>query len=115
MTTLKRISIATIGGLICGFICMGLASSDPSQPIELSIKLSIIAGRTLMGFVIGISALKMKWFIHGPLIGLITSIPMAVPILNDPAIFLGTFIMGIIYGFLIELFTTKIFKAKQGE
>ena len=113
MTLFRRVFIATIMGFICGLVCMALASSDPNQTVELSIKLSIVAGRTLMGFVIGISAMKMKWFVHGPILGLITSIPMAVPIMNDPAIFIGTFVMGIIYGFLVELVTTVVFREKQ--
>jgi hypothetical protein len=113
MTSIKRILIATFVGLICGLICLGLASSNPSQPISLAIKLSILTGRTLLGFTIGISALKMNWWLHGITLGVITSIPMAVPIYNEPAIFLGTFVMGIIYGILIEFVTTKLFKAKR--
>jgi len=113
MTLTKRISIATFVGFLCGLICVGLASGDPSQPISMEIKLAIITGRTLMGFVIGISQLKLKWWQHGLLLGFITSIPMAVPVFSQPTIFIGTFVMGILYGFLIELVTSVIFKAKK--
>lgn len=115
MTLTKRIFIATISGMICGFICMALASSDPSQPVALGIKLSILSGRTLMGFIIGISALEMKWWMHGAFIGFISSIPMAVPIYEQPSIFIATIVMGIIYGILIELVITKLFKTKKGK
>ncbi len=112
MTSSKRILIATIVGLICGLICMGMASSDPAQPVSLGIKLSILTGRTLMGFTIGISALKMKWWQHGVLIGFLTSIPMATPLLEQPALLMATLIMGMIYGFIIELVTSVFFQAR---
>ena len=74
--------------------------------------MSILFGRTLMGFTIGISAFKMQWWLHGIVLGLVTSIPMAVPVMERTDIFIGTFVMGMIYGFLTELITTKLFKAK---
>ena len=113
MASTKRVLIATIMGFICGIVCMLMASSDPSQPIDLSLKLSIIFSRGIMGFMIGISALKMKWWLHGIILGLIGSIPMVLPILNDLTIMVATVVMGIIYGFVIELVTSVIFKAKQ--
>jgi hypothetical protein len=111
----KRVVIATICGLICGFICMTLASSnpDPAAPISTGLKLSILFGRTLLGFTIGISALRMPWWLHGIFLGIITSIPMALPILDQISIFIGTFVMGVIYGLLIELVTSVFFKAKS--
>lgn len=113
----KRITIATIFGVICGIICMLLASSDGQLPWALSI--SIVTGRTLIGVAIGISALKMKWWLHGPIMGVVFSIPMgfssmlAAGIKFTPAmLFTMTVVMGLIYGLIIELFTTVVFKAK---
>lgn len=111
----KRITIASIFGLICGIICVMLATSN--APLPLAIKLQILASRTLIGFAIGISALKMKWWLHGPLMGLIFSLPMAfsgmMAVGYSPIWMVSaTIIMGIIYGFIIELFTTVVFKAK---
>ena len=114
MTRTKRILIATITGFICGFICMTLASSNPSQPMTLGIKLSILFSRGITGFMIGVSALKLKWWLHGIILGAVGSIPMAFPVMNDLNIFIATFVMGIIYGFIIELVTSVLFKAKQG-
>jgi hypothetical protein len=112
MTSAKRIIIATTMGLITGIICMFLASSGP-EPMELGIKLSTILSRTLTGFMIGISALRLKWWLHGSVLGALGSIPMSLAILNDPNIMILTFVAGIIYGFLIELITSVVFKAKQ--
>ena len=112
MLKAKRVIIATIGGIIFGIVCMLFASSGP-EPISNVMKLTIILSRTMIGFTIGISALRMKWWLHGMVIGLISSIPAAVPVLeNSPtSIAVMTVVMGIIYGFLIELITTVIFKS----
>ncbi|MDP8238110.1 MAG: hypothetical protein P9X24_03385 [Candidatus Hatepunaea meridiana] len=111
MLTTKRVIIATICGFIFGLVCMYLASSSPD--VTTNIKLIIVVSRTLMGFTIGISALRMQWWLHGIVIGIITSIPMALPVMSDPYIFIGTFALGVIYGVLTELITTVLFKAKS--
>ena len=114
MLNTKRLFIATLFGVISGFVCWGLAASHGPQPWYFAV--STILGRTLIGFAIGISAFKMAWWLHGIIMGFIFSLPMAfygfyVP---DQAtmIFFGTIVMGVIYGFFIELFTTVVFKAK---
>lgn len=65
-----------------------------------------------MGFMIGISAMRLSWWLHGIVLGFISSIPMAVAEMDKMEIFIGTFIMGIIYGFLTELITSILFKSK---
>lgn len=114
MLNARRLFIATLFGLIFGFVCWGLAASKEPQPWFIAV--SIVISRTLIGFVIGISILKVSWWFHGILIGLLFSLPMAFNGFYVPGrewfIFWGSIIMGIIYGFLIELFTTVIFKAK---
>lgn len=114
MLNSKRVIIATILGIIFGLVCMFMAKSNPdaTEALTPSILWSIVAGRALMGFMIGISALKMNWWLHGIVLGLIGSIPMAIPVIDDIPIFIGTFVMGMIYGFLIELITSVAFKAK---
>ena len=113
----KRIIIATILGAICGIVCWQLASRSSEEAFALSLTLTIILGRTLIGFGIGISAWKMKWWLHGIIMGIIFSIPSAFGAMMNQEkaffIFIGTIVMGIIYGFFIELITSVIFKAKQ--
>jgi hypothetical protein len=117
MLSTKRIVIATLSGLVFGLVCMGLASSNPeaADTLTATIKWNIVLSRTLMGFMIGISALPMNWWLHGIVLGFIASIPMAVAVLPRMDIFIGTFVMGIIYGFLTELITSIVFKARMGE
>ena len=114
MISTKRVLIATVCGFVFGLVCMGLASSSPDSTDQLTtgIKLSIVIGRTLMGFTIGISALRMSWWLHGLFIGCIASIPMALPTMDQSMIALWTVIMGLIYGLLTELITTIFFKAR---
>jgi MFS family permease len=115
MLKAKRVIIATICGFIFGIVCMLLASSnpDPNAPLTASMKWAMILGRTLLGFTIGISALRIRWWLHGLFIGIITSVPMALPLANKMAIMAGTILMGAVYGFLTELITSIIFKAKS--
>jgi hypothetical protein len=114
MLTFKRVLIATLCGFIFGIVCMLLASSNPNaaEPMSLATRRIIIAGRTMLGFTIGISALRLVWWQHGLLLGLITSIPMAIPMMHDMKIMIGTLVMGLVYGFLTELITAVLFKAK---
>jgi hypothetical protein len=110
----KRVIIATLCGLLFGVICMTLASTnpDPVEPVTPITQWLIVLSRTMMGFMIGISALRMTWWLHGTVLGLIASIPMMLPVLDKPGIAIGTVVMGAIYGFLTELITSIAFKAK---
>jgi hypothetical protein len=117
-----KVVVATILGFIAGIVCF-LLSKSGGQPIPASLAWSIILGRTLIGFTIGISSWRINYLIHGILIGLIVSLPMAlaagssVPPETDPSkgafIFWGTLIMGGIYGFFIALITNLIVKEKK--
>ena len=63
----------------------------------------------------------MNWALHGILFGIIFSLPLAFSGFMAPeseefsktAMFLSTLVMGLIYGFLIELITSVLFKAKN--
>ncbi len=119
----KRLIIATISGIVFGFVCFGFASSGGAE-VSLNLALSIILGRTIIGVAIGISRFTCKhWSIHGLLMGLIFSLPMGFgamlapenPEFSQSMMFFSTVIMGMIYGLLIELITSVLFKAKMVE
>ena len=117
----KRLIISTLLGVVFGFVCYGLASSGQNEmPTVLAV--NIILSRTLIGVAIGISRFSLKhWSLHGIIIGLIFSLPAAFgamlghenPEFSHTLLFVSTIVMGMIYGFLIELITSVIFKAKQ--
>jgi hypothetical protein len=112
MLTTKRVVLATVFGVVFGFVCMFLASANPEgELLTAGIKWSIVMSRTLTGFMIGISALRLKWYLHGIVLGAVGSIPMAMATMQDPMIAISSVVMGVIYGFLIELLTSIAFKS----
>lgn len=108
-----KVLVATILGFIAGIVCFLLARSGGPMPAIMA--LSIILGRTLIGFTIGISAWRINYLIHGILIGLIVSLPMALAAgaVKGATIFWGSLIMGGIYGFFIALITNLVVKEKK--
>jgi len=119
----KRLIIATLSGVVFGFVCFGFACSGPNA-LPWQVSAQIIASRTLIGFAIGISILSVgHWTVHGLLMGLLFSIPLAIgglmapdnPEFSKTGMFIGTVVMGMIYGLLIELITTLLFKAPQNK
>jgi len=117
---MKRLIIATLSGLLFGFVCYGFASSGSAE-VETWLGVTIISGRMLMGFGIGVSRFPMKnWAVNGLVMGFVFSLPAAFgtmmgsssPEFDPQMIAISTVIMGMIYGFLIELITSVFFKAK---
>lgn len=118
MVNKKRLTVATLSGLGFGFVCYGLASSSGNLPMPIAYQ--IISERTLIGLAIGISVLKLgHWSLHGLVMGFIFSLPLAFSGLMAPdnpefsrsAMFVWTIVLGMIYGLLTEVITTKVFRA----
>lgn len=107
--------------MLFGFICFGLASSGSGE-LAWPIAVQIIVSRTLIGFAIGISCLSIRhWSIHGLIMGMIFSLPLAFSGLMAPEspdfskanMFIWTIVLGMVYGLLIEVITSLLFKAKS--
>jgi len=118
---MKRLIVATLSGLLFGFVCFGFASSGPA-PLPWPVVLQIITSRTLIGLAIGISALSLgHWTVHGLVMGFLFSLPLAFGGLlaeetsgfSPAAMWISTVVLGMIYGLLIELITSVLFKARQ--
>jgi hypothetical protein len=118
---MKRLIIASLSGVLFGFVCFGFASSGPDA-LPWPVAVQIVISRTLIGFALGITAFSFgNWLVRGLLFGLVFSFPLAFSGLMAPGspeftplmMFASTLIMGMIYGILIELITTVFFKAKQ--
>ena len=112
MYSTKRIIIATIFGLITGFLCFLGGKYYADVEFTTGIALSTILNRTLIGFVIGISLLRLNWVLHGIIIGIIVGLPFSVTAIGQGG-FWTLIIFSIIWGVIIELFTTVVFKAKH--
>ncbi|HOZ01342.1 MAG TPA: hypothetical protein PLG20_05965 [Candidatus Syntrophosphaera sp.] len=115
MTT-KRFIIACLMGILAGLVCV-LISGGGKLPLKVIAH--IFTSRALIGFVIGISGVQINWALHGLLMGLIVSVPSGFSaMMNPPAqftkwtMFIAWIVMGAIYGFLTELVTSVVFKAK---
>jgi hypothetical protein len=120
---MKRVIVATLSGVLFGLVCFAFASSGP-DPLPLPVALQIIASRSLIGFAIGISSLALgHWTVHGLVMGLLFSLPLAFsglmapesPDFSKTGMWVATVVLGMIYGLLVEVITTLLFKAKQGK
>jgi len=120
MLKAKRVIVATLSGILFGFVCLRLASSGPGE-LPYPVALQILTSRTLIGFAIGISCFSLgHWSIHGLVMGALFSVPLAFsglmapdnPQFSKAGIFIFTIILGMIYGLLIEMITSLLFKAK---
>jgi len=119
---MKRLTVATLSGVLFGFVCLGFAMSG-KEDFNSWLAITIVLSRTLIGFAIGISRFPMKhWSFHGIVMGFIFSLPFAFSAgmapesetgMSGQMLFLSSLVMGIIYGFLIELITTVLFRAKM--
>ena len=107
----KRVAVTTILGFIAGLVCYYGGVSAGIQYTSGMI-FSTILNRTLIGFAIGISSLRMHYLMHGTLMGAIFTLPMAV--YGDISGSITMLLFGIAYGFLIELIATKGLKIGMG-
>ena len=123
MLNSKRFTVATLSGVLFGVVCYALASSGPDK-LAWPVVLQIITSRTLIGLAIGISSLRLvHWSVHGLVMGLLFSVPLAFSGLMAPdspqyskaSMFVMTVVLGMIYGLLIEVITSRIFNARNLE
>jgi hypothetical protein len=116
----KRVLIATALGLVFGVLNWLLAAFAAPKPFPRSGIATMILGRAVLGFVIGNSAWRVKWWLHGLLLGLIVSLPAVSAVrLMSPQFGMSpdvaaVLVLGltVVIGFLIELFTSVVFRAR---
>ncbi len=110
---MKRIVIATFFGLLMGVLCATGAFYAGLLKFSPVVLVWILLNRTVMGFAIGVSRLKVHWALNGAVMGVVVGSIFSyylfmtlglglVPPLN--------LMVNGIFGLLIELFTTKLFK-----
>jgi len=104
----KRLIWAIILGMVFGAICVYLGKGPVSKmPNASAIMLCTFLNRAIIGLLIGVSAWKMPWVLHGIILGFVGSLPIAV----FPHTFFILSLAGIVWGFLIELLLNLVFKA----
>ena len=108
----KRIIICTIGGIVAGILCM-IGGYLRGFIIEISILglLPYFFNRIILGFVIGISNLKLHYLLNGAVIGLLISLISSLAVVEKNIFaFIAFSVAGMIYGVLIDWMATKLFK-----
>ena len=117
----KRVLIATALGLVIGVLNWPVAAFVAPRPLPRSGIATIILGRAVLGFVIGNSAWRVKWWLNGLLLGFIVSLPAAFAVrLMSPLLAMSpdvaavlVLVIGVAIGFLIELVTSVVFGARS--
>ncbi len=117
MSTLsgKRIIIATLSGVLVGFIDYYLGLYFEIIEISLTIFVWIMINRIMLGVVVGISILKVDWTLRGAVIGAIMGVIFSFYIFmvtNAWDLIAVSFVISVLFGITIELITTVVFKCK---
>jgi len=111
----KRIFVATLCGFMAGIICYLLGVILIPIEHDLLIFIWIVVNRTLLGFVIGISVLRVHWIVNGLIVGMTIGLVLpinAIMLGKELPLIISVYVMSIVYGILIELFTSVIFKQR---
>jgi len=109
---MKRITIATLFGVVAGALCATISFRAGILTFTAINLVWILLNRTVMGFVIGISGLKLHWAWNGILMGLVVgSIFSYFLYMHGMKMAVYTPIGNAIFGLMIEFFTTLVFRA----
>ena len=111
----KRILIATLSGILVGFIDYYLGLYFEIIEISLTIFFWIMINRIMLGVVIGISILKVDWILRGAVIGSIMGIIFTYYIFLVTTaweLIVASFSLSVMFGITIEFITSVVFKCE---
>lgn len=110
---MKRIVVAALFGVVAGLFCLAFTALGHLMPLTAVTVGWILLNRTVMGLVIGVSGLKCHWAWNGVVLGLVVGEIFSYFLFMNLGIkaLLLTPIGNAIFGLMIELFTTVVFKA----
>jgi hypothetical protein len=77
------------------------------------IGVSFLLHHTVMGLVIGISALRLHWIVHGTFWGAAFGLFWAISVFESTLVAWVVYFVMVIWGFLIETLSTKVFRRPQ--
>ena len=109
---MKRILIATLFGLVAGVLCVTATFAGHLLKLTAVTLVWILLNRTVMGFAIGASALKLHWAWNGIVMGLVVGEIFSYFLFMNLGVkwLLLAPIGNAIFGLMIEFFTTVVFK-----
>lgn len=111
-TKTSRLVTTTLLGVVFGIICM-LLSRYSWEVAYWPLGVSFLLHHTVMGLAIGVSSLKMNWAAHGVFWGVLFGLFLAIGLIGTIQEAWFIIIPVVIWGFLIEILTTKAFKRPQ--
>lgn len=113
---MKRIAIATFFGLVAGGICATGAFYSGLLKFSVITLIWVLLNRTVMGFVIGVSGLKLHWAWNGIVLGIVVGSTFSYFLfmsanLGEQAL-INAALNGL-FGLMIEFFTSYVFKQRR--
>ncbi|MFB3815703.1 MAG: hypothetical protein ACE14L_16495 [Terriglobales bacterium] len=112
---MNRIVITTILGFVAGILCaLGLWSMNITMTTVLVAW--ILLNRTVLGFVLGISSLRLHWALHGAVIGVVVGSLFSfstITVGRAPLLSVITLVASAVFGIAIEWLTSVVFKCPQ--
>ncbi len=109
---IRRLYLATVFGTMVGLICLvGLVRfANTGNWMAMSIGFD----RLLIGFAIGVSRLRLSWWIHGLLMGSIFGMPASLLLMEvGTGFFFLSMLLSAVYGLVIEFLTSIVFGARR--
>jgi hypothetical protein len=109
----KRLIVCVFGGIVAaGFCLAGRQILFGAPEITWNTIAYTMANRLLLGFTVALSGWRINHLAHGAILGFIVSFSVSLGFLfSNPLEFAAYTSAGVLYGFLIEWFSTDIFKA----
>jgi hypothetical protein len=109
----RRFIVCMLGGVLSAALCiLGHQVIYGFPKITWDSLAMTVANRLLLGFVIGISCWRINYLLHGAIVGLIVSLSVSIGFVSDNGLgFLLYTPAGIVYGILIEWFSSVVFKS----
>jgi hypothetical protein len=122
-----RIAFGTVMGIVFGVFVVKLLDrvgvGDFGGRLTFAGRMWVLLSEAVLGFGIAISGIRLPWFLHGGLLGLVFSIPMSVWMLRvygiaapsapyATRVFFLMLVLGIAFGMLVELVLSIVLKAR---
>ena len=110
---MKRITIAILFGLVAGLICASGAFYGHILKFSVVALVWVLLNRAVMGFVIGISGVRVHWAWNGAILGLVVGSIFSYSLFMNAGLIpiaVVNFFVNALFGLMIEFFTTKVFK-----
>ena len=109
----KRVAVCTVLGGIFGIVCM-LILKYYSEVAIWPVGIYSLIHHSVMGFAIGTSSLKLHWAPHGILWGILFGLFLALSYWEQPQGFWASFLLVILWAFLIDAIASAGFGLKVG-